>query len=144
LFGNFKCQSDRCLLDERGDLSHPSKLEPALAAFPKVNFIACHLANPFFDDLRSLMSRYPNLYTDLSGQFISASDEDAPEYRAALQSELKKFLALDSGPERLMFGTDFPIQSYDDSFSLVEMLDLSPAIRQNVLSENAKRVLTEP
>lgn len=144
LSGDFRCQNNRCLLDERGDLSHPNKLEPALAAFPKVNFIACHLANPFFNDLRSLMSRYPNLYTDLSGQFVSASDEDTPDYRKALQFELESFLALDSGPERLMFGTDFPIQSYEDSLSLVEALDLSPAIKKNVLSENAKRVLTEP
>gem|GEM_PF-4347932 len=36
-------------------------------------------------------------------------------------------MQLDGGVERVMFATDFPIQSYVDTFALVEALGLKPS-----------------
>ena len=138
---NHRCGKSNCPLDERGDLAHPRKIADAAARFPKVKFVASHLANPYFRELRVAMRRYPNIYTDISGQFISGSDEDTPEYREFLIGEIKDFLLIDGGIDRVMFATDFPIQSYADSLKLVKDLGLNERDEEKILSGNALKII---
>src|SRR3989339_1796518 len=112
-----RCGRPTCPLDSLEYLSRPSQLYGAAQKFPRVKFVAAHLGNPYFSELRDLMRTCPNVYTDISGTV-----EDSPEEKAALQSEILHFLALPNGIDRLMFGTDFPIQSYEDTIALVETL----------------------
>jgi uncharacterized protein len=135
-----RCRQDDCPLDHQGELSQPEQLLRVAREFPHVNFIACHLANPYFENLRQVMRRCPNISTDISGQFVSGSDEDTPKYRRAIVKEIDRFLEIDGGAERVMFGTDFPIQSYQDTFELLRMLNLKPEVERMVLSGNAKRL----
>ena len=113
----------------------------AAKRFPEVNFVLSHLGNPYFSELREVMRSCENVYTDISGQFLSASHEDDPEYRRELKTELKKFLEMPNGLERLMFATDFPIQSYKDSIEFVKMLELSKEEEKKVFYGNAKKIL---
>ena len=138
---NYRCGQDCCLLDQRGELSQPRHLEKLALNFPKVNFIACHLANPYFAGLRYAMEACPNIYTDISGQFISGTAEDTPYYRKLITEEIMEFLKLDNGPDRVLFGTDFPIQSYHDSLELVAALKLKPAMAKKLLYENSQKLL---
>ena len=138
---NYRCQQNSCLLDKRGDLSHPNQLGLVAVNFPKVNFIACHLANPFFAELRSIMIKCPNIYTDISGQFLSETDEDTPVYQQIVVAEIKEFLKLESGPDRILFGTDFPVQSYQSTLDLVEALGIRPSLTKKLFFENATKLL---
>ena len=138
---NLGCGRKNCPLDDRFLLSSPKQLAKVARDFPSVNFIACHLANPFFQELRQVMSLYPNVYTDISGQFVSGTEEDTPEYRVKIVEEIKKFFDLPRGLERIMFATDFPIQSYQDTFDLVKALNLNPAEKEMLLAKNALRIL---
>ncbi len=137
----FRCGKTYCAIDQQGDLAHPKQIGAVAKLFPKVNFIACHLGNPFFDDMRQAMSECPNLYTDISGQFVSGTDEDSPKYRIFIKNEIEKFLKLEGGVERVLFGTDFPIQSYKDSLELVSSLKLSKGSREKILWENSQKFL---
>lgn len=137
----FRCGLSQCPLDERGVLAHPIQLKKVAGVFPKVNFIVSHLANPYFGDLRQLMSNFSNVYTDISGQFVSGTAEDTPQYRQDLINEIRQFIALDGGIERLMFATDFPIQSYQNTLELVKALELKPAEEKMLLCQNAERIL---
>ncbi len=139
--GQSRCGLYPCPLDGLADLSHPRHLVGLAKKFPKVNFIACHLANPYFDDLHQAMAECPNIHTDISGQFVSGDFEDTPKYRNKIIEELRWFLTLENGLERLMFATDFPIQSYADSIDLVIRLGLSPAEEEMIFSGNAQRLL---
>ena len=140
---NFRCGQKTCLLDDekRRYLAHPDQLALVAQNFPEVNFIACHLANPYFSDLRRAMAVLPNIYSDISGQFLSGTAEDSPAYRRELIGEIKLFLDLPSGADRIMFGSDFPIQSQEDSLSIIEALDLSPADKEKILHRNAEKIL---
>ncbi|MDO8669492.1 MAG: amidohydrolase family protein [Candidatus Buchananbacteria bacterium] len=133
--------SGRCPIDELGYLSHPSSIAGVVRKFPAVNFILSHLSNPFFEELRQVMRECPNVYTDISGQFLSESEESTAEYKTLISGEIKKFLDLPEGTSRLMFGTDFPIQSYNDSIELVESLGLSANEKKMVYFKNAARLL---
>ena len=82
-----------------------------------------------------------NIYTDISGQFLSKSEEDTAEYKKLITEEIKRFLDLPSGLNRVMFGTDFPIQSYSDSIELVESLGLSASEKVMIYQSNATQLL---
>jgi len=137
----YRCGKNYCLLDQRGNLSRPEQLGLVAKNFPKVNFIACHMASPHFEELRKIMSESDNIYTDISGQFLSGTNEDTPAYRDYLVMEMQKFLELNKGEERLLFGTDFPIQSYQDTLELVEALKIKAELRGKILYQNSLKLL---
>lgn len=135
-----KC-GHKCWIDQLGHLAHPNTIAPAVRKFPEVNFILCHMSNPFFEDLRQLMGECDNVYTDISGQFISGSPESTPEYKKLIVSEVKKFLELENGVDRMMFGTDFPIQSHEDSIEIVRSLGLPQEEQEKIFYTNAAGLL---
>jgi predicted TIM-barrel fold metal-dependent hydrolase len=138
--GRYQCAV--CHIEQLQDRSRPESMRGAIETFPQVRFIVSHLANPYFAELRRLMADCPNVYTDISGQFVSGRpSEDTSEYRTVLQQEIRQFLELPDGINRLLFGTDFPIQSYADSISLVRFLGLSSDDEQKIFSGNARNLL---
>ncbi len=113
-----RCGFADCPLDKLEYLSRPSQFFGAAQRFPRVKFVVAHLGNPHFSELRDLMRICPNVYTDISGTI-----EYAPEEKEALRAEIEHFITLvPNGVDRLMFATDFPIQSYADTIALVESL----------------------
>lgn len=138
---DYPCGKTYCAIDQFKDLSRPRQVVGAIQAFPKVNFVLSHLGNPYFQELQDLMQQYQNIFTDISGQFISATNEDTPEYRKMLKKEMLKFLKIPGVIDRFMFGTDFPIQSYKDSLELIEALKLSPEEQNKILYHNANQLL---
>lgn len=131
----------RCYIDEQGDFARPGEVLHAARSFPEVKFLMCHLGNPFFSELRDVMRECPNVYTDTSGQFTSGTDEDSPEYRFILAGEMREFLKLPNGSERVIFGSDFPIQSYEDSIALIKSLRLPKEVEENIFHRNARKLL---
>jgi predicted TIM-barrel fold metal-dependent hydrolase len=87
-----------------------------------------------------LISLNHNLYTDISGQFVSGS-EDSPEYKKEIIKEINLFLDIPGVEDRILFGTDFPIQSYFHSIELVENLGVSQEIRDKIYYKNARKIL---
>lgn len=140
--GDLKCGLDYCQIDRNSKLSHPYSFFEAIREFSDVKFVICHLANPHFKELRRLMRACPNVYTDISGQYLSGTDEDSVKYRKMIARQLRWFLELDKGRgiDHVMFGSDFPIQSFADTIALVDMLKLSDSAKQKVLWQNANTV----
>jgi uncharacterized protein len=130
-----------CRIDQLGHLAHPENMEEIVASFPSVTFILSHLGNPYFEATRKIMKKYHNVHTDISGQFVTGSDEDTPEYKMEIVSEIKEFIALENGIDRVLFGTDFPIQSHVDSIALVKALKLSQADEEKIFWKNAAKIL---
>jgi uncharacterized protein len=128
---------------ELTELARPSYVEKPAREHLKVKFVVSHLANPYFSELRGVMSRCPNVFTDISGQFVSGSSEDTEEYREEIVCEIQQFLLCPNGYKRVLFATDFPIQSYKDSLDLVRRLQLTTEQSKNVMAENALRVLDQ-
>jgi predicted TIM-barrel fold metal-dependent hydrolase len=92
------------------------ELEGVVDKYSDANFILSHLSKPFFEDMRELAKRYENVYTDMSG-LIDSQHEFAELGNCAL--ETKRFLD-EVGPHKLLFGTDFPVQSHRDSVFIAE------------------------
>lgn len=135
------CNLNICRLPDWQDLSRPKYVEKPAKAHPNINFIVSHLANPYFSELRDVMKSCPNVSTDISGQFVSGTHEDTIDYRKLLISEIHNFLSTPNGYERVMFASDFPIQSYKDTFELIDGLGLSNEVLNNILFQNALNIL---
>jgi hypothetical protein len=123
--GNF------CPLDRLSHLARPQTMVDVIEKFSPVNFILSHLSWPHCDQLLEIMKKHPNVYTDTSS-LDSAEDS---------KIELQKFLAIDGLIERILFGTDFPIQSYKESIALIDGLNLSPAEKKKIFYQNAIKLL---
>ena len=137
---NNKCNGN-CYIDNNQFMSRPLMMLSVAKAYPDLTIILSHLGNPYFSETRQVMRECNNVYTDISGQFLSGTNEDSIVYRAELKKEIEEFIDLPDGAKRLFFGTDFPIQSYKDSLDLIEMLNISKNDKQKILYENAKNML---
>ncbi len=138
------CKNAFCWIDRLGQLAHPDAFKEAIRAFPNVTFVIAHLANPYFGRLRKLMCEFPNVVTDISGQYVSGTHEDTPEYRAYVRNQILLFLTeVPNGEDRVLFGSDFPIQSFEDSIDLIEKLPVSEQVKAKIFRHNALRVYAQ-
>jgi len=135
LAGETRC-GKTCKMDQLQYLSRPETLRKVFEKFSSVRFCISHLANPYFGELIAVMKECQNVYTDISG-----SDIDIPEYRPIVAEVVKAIMRLAEGENRIMFGTDFPIQSYEDTIQFVESLQLSDEVKQKIYWQNAERYL---
>jgi len=79
------------------DIDEPSTL------YPELNFIVDHCGLPRIDDFCWLATRSPNVYASLA--VALAFVHNRPRYFANIMANLLFWL----GPDRIIYGTDFPI-----------------------------------
>jgi predicted TIM-barrel fold metal-dependent hydrolase len=120
-------------------LVKPNDLDEIIAENSSVNFILSHMGKPFFDELIDVVKKYDNVYTDMSG--LVDSKYDSKLIPGSLEG-VRKFLG-ECGPSRLLFGTDFPVQTYEDSINFIEkgMEGYSVSDKSKVYYENATKLL---
>lgn len=123
----------------REGYKRPHDFEWLARAFPMVNIIVSHLCKPFFTEMIAVLKRNTNLFTDMSGIFDSRLDA---AHRAQAVAQVRRFV-VECGPEKLLFGTDFPVQTHADSVYFVEeaMQDFAAYDREQVYFENACRII---
>ena len=107
--------------------------------YTDLDFIFSHLSKPNFDDMVKTAIIYPNVYSDVSGLIDSKYNRD--EIPNCIE-QVNKFVN-ECGPEKLLFGTDFPVQSHEDSIKFVEegMEGFSDEDKQKVYYDNAANLL---
>ena len=106
----------------------PRHYEPMLRRFPEVDFVFLHAGSRDLADTLPLAERYPNVWLGIHGQGVSALAEILGRV----------------GPDRLLFGTDWPF--YPLAVSLAKVLMVSegrPQVREAILRDNALRLLGE-
>jgi len=102
-------------------------LEPLLANFPQANFILAHIGWESWRRVLQLATIYPNVSVETSWQ-------SARIVRRAVDTV---------GPERVLFGSDFPL--FDQTFALHQVEKaLTPQEFVLVASVNARRMLRLP
>jgi len=104
-----------------------------------IRIIASHMGKPFFQDTITAALKNENIYTDISG--LVNSKYDKSEKQGCVDA-VKKFVET-VGPNKLLFGTDFPVQTHKDSVYFVEeaMKDFSDFDKIKVYYHNAKKIL---
>jgi len=140
--GVFRCGYAECPLVRDAFLAAPSQILPAAQAFPDVTFIIAHMGNPLFEELRFVMARCQNVHTDTSGQIVSGSPESKDSrVREWIANNMLQVIRLPHGVDRVLFGSDFPIQSYEDSIGFIDRLPLTSSEKDRILFQNAQTIL---
>ncbi|MCL2817086.1 MAG: amidohydrolase [Clostridiales bacterium] len=116
--------------DPRYDYSHPRRLLTVLKAFPKLTVIAAHLGgwSEWPDAVRLLAGK--GVYVDTSSSLYALPPAEAAEI-------IRLF-----GPERVLFGTDYPMWEYGGEMKRFDRLELDETAREKILSGNAKALFS--
>jgi predicted TIM-barrel fold metal-dependent hydrolase len=107
----------------------PRRLSAIKKKFPGLKMIAAHLGGfRHWDEVRKYILGQ-DIYMDTSASFGYLPDQEAKE------------LLLNHRPDRILFGTDFPIIDQKQDLDYLEKLGLPPALKERILSVNAREIL---
>ena len=118
--------------------SHPMVIDEAAAKFPAVQFVMCHLGEPWIADAVAVLSKNPNVAADLSGMLESKipNMEQFIEKKKFYIEQMRGWLEYLNDYKRIMFGTDWPLANLNDYVEFVKAF-IPQEEWQQVFSESA-------
>jgi uncharacterized protein len=119
--------------------SHPLTLDELANEREGLKIVVCHLGNPWILDTAELLYKHANVHADISG-LVVGSGGYTKEYMAMLARRISEAVYYAGGAEKLLFGTDYPVETHEDGLSLVSALKVTQADREKILWRNASRL----
>jgi len=112
--------------------SNPIFADDVARDFPSLKLVISHFGWPWMEEAIAVVQRNTNVYFDISGW--------APRYLPKLLIDYM------DGPlsDKALFGTDFPLISFERAVSELNALPLRESTKKKVLGENAARLLNLP
>jgi len=104
---------------------------------PDIKMIFSHMSKPFFHDMVRVAKNNDNVWTDMSGLIDSAFD--VKEIDICVE-EIKTFVG-ECGSDKLLFGTDFPVQTHKHSVQFIEMAIKNEEDKANIYFKNAENFI---
>lgn len=117
--------------------AHPLEVDEVAVDFPGVNFVICHLGNPWLVDCMEVLYKNKNVYADISGLMLGEFTEAFENY---MEEQIQEVILYAGEASRLLYGTDWPICSMKSYVEFMQQLKLSPSDRHAILYENARRL----
>jgi hypothetical protein len=117
--------------------AHPLHVDEVAVDFPDVDFVICHVGNPWLRDCMEVVYKNPNVYTDISGLVLGAFTD---RFEAYVRRQLEEMLLWGVEPDRVLFGTDWPISSMESYLSFMEQLAIPGRDKRKIMAENALRL----
>ncbi|TCL56152.1 hypothetical protein EDC14_10513 [Hydrogenispora ethanolica] len=121
--------------------SHPLVLDEAAVRYPQVQFVMCHIGNPWLVDAVAVMEKNENVAADLSG-ILEGRIDSMPDFFAKKHGYidfLKTWLEYLDNYDRLMYGTDWPLANIANYIEFVAHL-IPAKHHDKVFFDNANRI----
>lgn len=120
--------------------ARPVEVDEVAVSHRDVQFVLCHLGNPWVEEAAELVYKNQNVYADTSGllphpsapYFLRATDRA----RAVVQGAVETI----GSASRLLYGSDWPLESLPSAMELVDKLTLHGKDREAILGGNARRL----
>ena len=114
----------------KGDIT-PQELYPLIAAFPELKLVCAHWGGglPFYSLMPEIKKSLGNIFFDTA----------ASPY--LYTPEIYQRVADLIGPDKILFGTDYPLLSPKRYLKEIASLNLIPQVKNQILSENALKLL---
>jgi hypothetical protein len=124
----------------REKYNHPREIAKVAERFPELKVVIAHFSQPHLADCRDVVLAYPSVHVDISG--LAYPDV----VKSCGQETISEILEDVAGrqPEKILFGTDWPICDVQAHLSLVESLHISDSAKGLILAGNAVRVFGLP
>ncbi len=115
--------------DYRYDFSNPNRLVPILQIYTDLVIVGAHFGGwSIWDEASHKHCNFKNFYVDCSSSFPYLEKETAKEI-------IERYT-----PDRVLFGTDYPMWSPKAELETLLDLHLSEDENKKILSENARKV----
>jgi uncharacterized protein len=121
--------------------AHPLEMDEVCVDYPDINFILCHMGSPWFRTTAEVLYKNPNAYGDISGLTLEEFDSKMEEW---VRKELAEVILYSGEPDKILYGTDWPLVRMGPYLRFVQALDLEPAEREALLRGNAARLFKIP
>jgi uncharacterized protein len=127
-------------LDPNGHVKYarPIEVDEVAVRFRDVRFVLCHLGNPWVEELAEVVYKNSNVYTDTSGLLAHPSVPYFRDMFQRAQRRLTNAIAAIGDAHRVLYGSDWPLESIETAVSLVTGLDLPDEDKDRILGENAR------
>ena len=114
----------------KGDIT-PQELYPLIAAFPDLRLVCSHWGGglPFYGLMPEIKKTIRNIFFDTAASPYLYSPE------------IYRRVADLAGPDKILFGTDYPLLSPKRYLKEIASLNLVPQVKNQILSENALKLL---
>ncbi|HEX6367951.1 MAG TPA: amidohydrolase family protein [Longimicrobium sp.] len=117
--------------------AHPLEVDDVAVDFRATTFVMCHLGNPWFTDAMEVIYKNHNVMGDICGLTLG---EFQPRYERFALRCVNDAIAFINDPEKLMFGTDWPISDVASYLRFVDRLEMTDQEREGLLWRNAARL----
>jgi uncharacterized protein len=124
-----------------GSLEHarPLNLDVLANERQDLKIIACHFGNPWFHETAELLYKHRNVFADISGLFAMGARYSS-QYLSYLARAVSEAIYFAGNAEKVLFGTDYPVEKYSDAIKFTKRLRLREDDIRKIFSENAKKV----
>jgi predicted TIM-barrel fold metal-dependent hydrolase len=116
-------------------VGRPILLDDVAFHFPELKLVGLHVGTPWTHEMTMLARNYENVYIIADAHPPRSWDQHLLDYITE-----KEWLNKD-GSSKVMWGTDWPIQTFEQSLKEVDELAFPPDIKDRLLGENAIRIL---
>ena len=120
--------------------SRPIEVDEVAVQYREVRFVLCHLGNPWIEEAAELVYKNENVYTDTSGVLWHPRLPHFDRLIARAQTRLQHAIAEIGDVSRVLYGSDWPLESIELAVHFVEGLDLPEKDRAAILGGNARRL----
>jgi predicted TIM-barrel fold metal-dependent hydrolase len=121
--------------------SHPIHVDEVAVDHPDVKIVICHIGNPWIRDCMEVVYKNKNVYTDISGLVLG---DFTDRFESYMRKQLQEMLLYGVEPEKVLFGTDWPISSMESYLEFMEDLPIPEKEKKKILYENAAKVFSLP
>ena len=117
--------------------SHPLHIDEVAVDHPSVNFVICHVGNPWVRDCMEVVYKNSNAYTDISGLVLGNFSD---RFEKFMRTQIQEMLLYGVQPEKVLYGTDWPISEMDSYLQFMEELKLPNRDKEKILYGNAVKL----
>jgi hypothetical protein len=114
--------------------AHPLHVDEVAVDHPEVNFVICHIGNPWIRDCMEVVYKNKNVYTDISGLVLGDFSDRFEQY---MSKQLQEMLLYGVEPDKVLFGTDWPISSMESYIDFMDELKVPEREKRKIMFENA-------
>jgi predicted TIM-barrel fold metal-dependent hydrolase len=128
----------------RVKFARPIEVDEVAVRFPDVKFVLCHFGNPWMEEASEIVYKNENVYADTSGLLAPPSAHYFEKMIDRCRRRLYNAIVTVGAPDRILYGSDWPLESLATAVDLVDGLDLPLADREAILGGNARRLFRFP
>lgn len=114
--------------------SHPLHIDEVAVDHPNVNFVICHIGNPWIRDCMEVVYKNKNVYTDISGLVLG---DFSDRFESFMSRQLQDMLLYGVEPDNVLYGTDWPISTMESYIKFMEELRIPEKEKKKIMFENS-------